>query len=106
MRKFNTQEQIRRDKLKKLAELKIKSYSHKIDFSHNSKQLESEFNSFSKTDLENKKVIVSISGRIMGFRGPFILLTDAKGKFQAYFNKKGLVELTDLFSLLDIGDIV
>ncbi|TCG11028.1 lysine--tRNA ligase, partial [Mycoplasma todarodis] len=87
-RKFTEQEQVRRDKLAKYEEMGVKPYAPKQDYTHTSAQLEEEFGKFTKDELHEKKIIVSVTGRMMGSRGPFIVAKDPSGQLQAYIAKK------------------
>ncbi len=109
--KYNEQQQIRREKLEKLKELvKNYSYEYKIPNS-NSLELKEKYDSFSKEELSEKTIAVSVRGRIHNMRlqgkGGFINLWDETGEIQIYLRKD---ELTDeqwqIVELLDLGDIV
>ncbi len=105
-RKFTEQEQVRRDKLAKYEEMGVKPYAPKQDFTHTSAQLEKEFGEFTKDELHEKKIIVSVTGRMMGSRGPFIVAKDPSGQLQAYIAKKEFPEMAELTKTLDAGDYV
>lgn len=105
-RKLTELEQIRREKLSKYKEMGVKPWSKKIDFSDNSKTLNDKFNNFTKEELHDKKEIVSVVGRIMTKRGPFIVIKDSFGTTQGYVGKDFDKQVLDLVSTLDIGDIV
>ncbi|MCP4336921.1 MAG: lysine--tRNA ligase [Mycoplasma sp.] len=105
-RKFTEQEQIRRNKIKVYEDMGIKPYPETSKPSHNSEILNKEFNHYSKEELQNYKHVVSVSGRIMGTRGPFIIAKDFKGKLQAYIAKKEFEDVAKLVNTLDIGDII
>jgi lysyl-tRNA synthetase class 2 len=58
-------------------------------------------------DLEKLNHCVSIAGRIMARRGPFLVLQDMTGRIQAYVDKKQLPEqLVADIKGWDIGDII
>lgn len=59
----------------------------------------------SKEELEEKDMIVSIAGRVMAKRGPFLVVQDMSGQIQAYASKEIQKELKALGGL-DIGDII
>ncbi|CAM9132177.1 lysine--tRNA ligase [Mycoplasma todarodis] len=105
-RKFTEQEQVRRDKLAKYEEMGVKPYAPKQDFTHTSAQLEEEFGKFTKDELHEKKIIVSVTGRMMGSRGPFIVAKDPSGQLQAYIAKKEFPEMAELTKTLDTGDYI
>ncbi len=105
-RKFTEQEQVRRDKLAKYKEMGVKAYAPKQNYTHTSAKLEEEFGKFSKEELHDKKIIVSVTGRMMGSRGPFIVAKDPSGQLQAYIAKKEFPEIEELTKTLDAGDYV
>ncbi len=50
---------------------------------------------------------VSLAGRIIRMRGPFVVIDDGSGPIQLYLDKRQLApELAALHKLLDLGDIV
>ena len=50
---------------------------------------------------------VSMAGRIIRMRGPFLVIDDGSGAMQLYMNNKQLPEaLAELLKLLDLGDII
>ncbi|WGI36624.1 lysine--tRNA ligase [Mesomycoplasma lagogenitalium] len=105
-RKFNEQELVRREKLKKYKELNINPFSQADKIIDNSTSLIVKYYNYSKNDLHELNFESSIVGRIMTFRGPFIILKDENGKLQVYFNKKENSELAQLVETFDIGDII
>lgn len=60
----------------------------------------------SKEELENLDHKVSIAGRIMAKRGPFIAIQDTSGRIQAYADKDVQNNLKEQYHGLDIGDII
>ena len=72
---------------------------------HFAKQLFQQYHTFSKEELEEKKEIVCIAGRIMAKRGPFLVLKDHEHTIQAYASKEVQKELKSIGGL-DIGDII
>jgi lysyl-tRNA synthetase class 2 len=60
-----------------------------------------------KQELESLNHCVSVAGRIMARRGPFLVLQDMTGRIQAYVDKKRLPErqLAEI-KTWDIGDII
>lgn len=105
-RKFTEQEQIRRNKIQKLLDQQINPFAQKTEFSHDSKKVISELKDWTKEQLEEKKIKMSLIGRIMIKRGPFMVLQDHCGKIQGYFSKKENEKLAKFIGFLDIGDIV
>ncbi|MDY7025876.1 MAG: lysine--tRNA ligase [Pseudomonadota bacterium] len=61
----------------------------------------------SKEELESLGQEVSVAGRLMLKRGPFLVIQDMSDRIQLYFNKKAFDEDTQaLVKSWDIGDIV
>ncbi|MGZ9431499.1 lysine--tRNA ligase [Mycoplasma sp. CB776] len=105
-RNFNEQELIRRKKIDKYKEMGINPFSQNQPISDNSISLLVKYNSYSKDELHNKEFKASVVGRIMTFRGPFIVIKDDESRTQIYFNKKENTVYSELVETLDIGDIV
>lgn len=68
--------------------------------------LEAKFGDKSKEELEALDHQVSVAGRILAKRGPFMLLQDMKGRIQAYASKDVQKVLKEKYGQLDIGDII
>jgi lysyl-tRNA synthetase class 2 len=69
--------------------------------------LQDEFGANSKQELESLNHCVSVAGRIMAKRGPFLVLQDMTGRIQAYVDKKHLPEQQVAeIKTWDIGDII
>lgn len=106
---YSEQEQVRREKLKKIIALGIKPYPAELfPVSHLSSVIKQIFESGKK---------VSVAGRIMSRRiqgkASFAELQDSEGKIQLYFNRDEICKSDDksLYNevykkLLDIGDII
>ena len=105
-RKFTEQEQVRRDKIQKLMDKNISPYSKRKNYSHNSKIINEELSPLTKEQAALKKIPMSVIGRIMIKRGPFVIVQDQFGNVQGYFSKKENEELAKFIAFLDIGDIV
>ncbi|XOV78476.1 MAG: lysine--tRNA ligase [Aestuariibacter sp.] len=71
-----------------------------------SADLQMAFGDHDKESLEELSVQVSVAGRIMAKRGPFLVLQDMKGRIQAYAAKDVQKDLKARYGSLDIGDIV
>ncbi|MBU2978059.1 lysine--tRNA ligase [Alteromonas sp. C1M14] len=69
-------------------------------------ELQKKFGELDKETLESQGNKVSVAGRIMAKRGPFILLQDMTGRIQAYADKATQKEIKAKFGSLDIGDII
>ncbi|PKF51915.1 lysine--tRNA ligase [Enterovibrio nigricans] len=81
---------------------------HPNDFrrEHTAADLQAEFGEKSKEELEALDHKVTVAGRIMAKRGPFLALQDVSGRIQAYAAKDVQNELKEKFHGLDIGDII
>ena len=96
--------QIRRDKLKKLAELGVNPYTYSFETSDFSADIIAQFD-------EQSEQSVRVSGRIMSVRlmgkAAFFHIQDTKGKIQVYIRQDKVGNQTyEIFNILDIGDFV
>ncbi|MDU0113296.1 lysine--tRNA ligase [Psychrosphaera aquimarina] len=73
---------------------------------HYAEDLQQEFGEKSKEELVEMNQVVSVAGRIMAKRGPFLLLQDMSGRIQAYASKDAQKVLKEKYGVLDIGDII
>ena len=73
---------------------------------HLSAELEAEFGQLDKEALVELNKTVSVAGRIMAKRGPFLVLQDVSGRIQAYTTKDAQAIIKDKYVGLDIGDII
>lgn len=97
---------LRRDKL---AQMRSVRNAFPNDFRRDvlAETLQNQYVEKSKQELAEINRIVSIAGRIMAKRGPFLLLQDMSGRIQAYIDRKGLdEELLKEIDTWDIGDII
>lgn len=69
-------------------------------------RLQDQFGKHSKEELEHLGQVVSVAGRIMAKRGPFMVLQDMSGQIQLYANKAAQKDIKERWGVLDIGDIV
>ncbi|MEM8843748.1 MAG: lysine--tRNA ligase [Pseudomonadota bacterium] len=93
----------------KLSEIRAKRNAFPNDFVRGAyaQNLQNEFGDKSKEELANLNHEVSIAGRIMAKRGPFLVLQDMTGKIQAYIDRKSLEkEQLKEIDTWDIGDII
>ncbi len=81
---------------------------HPNDFQreHLAADLQVEFGEHDKDALVALGKTVSVAGRIMAKRGPFLALQDMSGRIQAYATKEAQQIIKDRYAGLDIGDIV
>lgn len=68
--------------------------------------LQSKFGEHEKEQLAELGKVVSIAGRIMAKRGPFLLLQDMTGRIQSYAAKDIQKDIKARYGSLDIGDII
>lgn len=73
---------------------------------HYAQELQDALGDKDKETLEAEGHEVSIAGRIMAKRGPFLLLQDMTGRIQAYAAKDTQKEIKAKYGALDIGDII
>ncbi|MEW9798185.1 lysine--tRNA ligase [Alteromonas sp. CYL-A6] len=69
-------------------------------------ELQDAYGEHDKEALEEAGHHVSIAGRIMAKRGPFLLLQDMTGRIQAYADKDTQKAIKASYGALDIGDII
>jgi lysyl-tRNA synthetase class 2 len=73
---------------------------------HYTADLQAKFGDKSKEELAELGHRVSVAGRILAKRGPFLVLQDMKGRIQAYAAKDVQKALKAKYGQLDIGDII
>ncbi len=108
---INDQMQTRIEKLRALQEQGVNVFGNKFERTHLSNGLKAEFDQFSKEELEEKEVPVTIAGRIMTKRGKgkagFAHIQDLEGQIQIYARKDRIgEEAYEVFKQADLGDIV
>ena len=110
-REFNDQQLARRKKMEDLKEKGIRPFGNAYKSSANSKTIKDAYSSLSKEELEEKKVDVSLTGRIMSKRRMgkmcFMHIQDRYGQIQLVINKADLGEEPyELVKAADVGDII
>lgn len=97
----------RRAKLSAIRE-NCKSNGFPNDFrrEHYADDLQQKFGELDKETLAEQQHEVSIAGRIMAKRGPFLLLQDMSGRIQSYAAKDTQKDIKARYGALDIGDII
>lgn len=108
---LNDHMRVRREKLKSYQEQGFDPFGSKYDRTHLAKELTSEYDSFTKEELEEKSVETTIAGRVMTKRGKgkagFAHIQDVSGQIQLYVRKDMVGEdAYELFKSTDLGDIV
>lgn len=110
-------EQVTQDENKLIAERRTKlenirkkcdANGHPNNFNreHYSADLQKQYEGIGKEELNEKKIEVSVAGRVMAKRGPFYVLQDMKGQIQAYSGKDVQKAIKEQYGELDIGDIL
>ncbi|MFT6387844.1 MAG: lysyl-tRNA synthetase class 2 [Cellvibrionaceae bacterium] len=95
----------RREKLSAIREQGI-AFPNKVTREHKAAELEADFCEKTKPELEALDHRVSVAGRVMAKRGPFMVLQDVSGRIQLYASKAAQNQLKETTGLWDIGDIV
>lgn len=108
---FSEQEIVRREKLKELESKGVKPFGYPYQRTHLSKQLINEYDKYSKEELAEMNVEVSVAGRVMTKRDQgkagFMHIQDLEGQIQIYVRKDTIgEEAFEIFKMQDIGDIV
>ena len=108
---LNDQLLVRREKLHNLREQGIDPFGKRFERTNATNELLSLYGEFSKKELEEKEISVSIAGRIMTKRGKgkagFAHIQDLHGQVQIYVRKDAVGdEEYELFKTADLGDLV
>lgn len=92
----------------KLSAIREKGNAFPNDFRRGDKSidLQQQFGDKTKEELEALNHVVSVAGRIMAKRGPFMVLQDGDGSIQLYADKAAQEVIKEKWGLWDIGDIV
>ncbi|QSB07393.1 lysine--tRNA ligase [Mycoplasma tauri] len=108
MEKYTEQELVRRNKLSFYEENNVEPFKKAYGLGELtlSNQLVSEYNVFTREELEEKNIKINVTGRLMTVRGPFLVLKDSQGTIQVYFNKKENLNVSKIVETFDIGDIL
>ena len=111
MEKLNEQQLIRREKMEELKQKGIDPFGRSFNRTHRSLKLKELYDQYTKEELEEKAIEVSIAGRIMTKRRMgklgFIHVQDRDGQIQVVVNKAVVgEEAYELFKAHDIGDII
>lgn len=97
----------RRAKLQQIREnCKANGFPNDFNRQHYAQQLQDAYGDQDKESLQQADNRVSIAGRIMAKRGPFLLLQDMSGRIQSYASKDMQKDIKARYGSLDIGDII
>ncbi|MBN4075689.1 MAG: lysine--tRNA ligase [SAR86 cluster bacterium] len=98
--------QQRREKLQKIRQ-QGNAFPNDFRRSAFADELHNEFDDETKEAIEDVKRVVSVAGRVIRMRGPFIVLLEGSGQIQLYLNFKSFDEAKKAeIKSWDLGDIV
>ena len=108
---LNDQLQVRRDKMAAMRAEGHDPFGQRLDRTHNSAQIKEQYDEFTKEELEEKGIVVTIAGRMMTKRGKgkagFAHIQDLPGQIQIYVRKDAVGEEQYAhFISSDLGDLV
>ena len=111
MRKLTEQETVRREKMEELRTMGVDPFGRKFDIKNYSEKLIEDYDKYSKEELSEMNIEVTVAGRIRTKRGKgkagFMHIQDKDGQIQIYVRADHLTELEyELFNKADLGDIV
>jgi lysyl-tRNA synthetase class 2 len=95
----------RREKLASIREQGL-AFPNAVKRDHKARDLQTQFGEKTKAELEELSHVVSVAGRVMAKRGPFMVLQDVSGQIQLYASKDAQKALKETTGLWDLGDIV
>ncbi|NIB43331.1 lysine--tRNA ligase [Pseudomaricurvus alkylphenolicus] len=93
---------VRREKLQALREQDGPTFPNDFRPEHKSLELKQAYGDKSKEELEELGNVVSVAGRIVAMRGPWVVVQDSVDRIQLYITK----EARPFAKTLDLGDIV
>lgn len=107
---LNDQMLVRREKMEAIREKGLDPFGTKFERTHLTNELVELFDKFSKEELEQKNVEVTIAGRVMTKRGKgkagFAHIQDLGGQIQIYVRQDRVGDNYEFFKSVDLGDIV
>ncbi|MFW6131632.1 MAG: lysine--tRNA ligase [Candidatus Aminicenantaceae bacterium] len=108
---ISDQESVRREKMERLAKEGVELFPHNAEIDHSIVNVVNNYSSLSKEELDEKKIRVKIAGRISSVRkmgrATFFHIIGGQSQIQIYLREDKIGKKKyDLFSLLDIGDII
>lgn len=95
----------RREKLSAIRQ-SGQAFPNRVEREHMAADLQLSFAEQSKEALESLAKLVSVAGRVMAKRGPFMVLRDGSGQIQLYASKGIQQQLKETTGQWDLGDIV
>lgn len=108
---LNDQMIVRQEKMQDLAAKGLDPFGEKFHRTHYSDEILTEFDEFSKEELQDKETSVTIAGRIMTKRGKgkagFAHLKDKNGQIQIYVRQDEIGEEDyEIYTSSDLGDFI
>ena len=108
---LNEMLQIRREKVTQLRELGVDPFGMRYERTHHAGDLIHQYQEYSKEQLEQQPIHVTIAGRMMQKRSmgkaAFAHIQDLSGKIQVYLREDELGSTQyEIFDILDLGDII
>lgn len=104
-----TENKLIAERRRKLAQLRGRGLAFPNDFrpENSAREISNDCESIDAGALAAEHRRVSLAGRVIRMRGPFVVINDGSGEMQLYLNNKQLPEeLAERVKLLDLGDIV
>lgn len=93
---------VRREKLAALRDAEGPTFPNDFRPKHKAQDVQDKHVEISKEALEEDDIQISVAGRVMAMRGPWIVIRDVSGTIQLYITK----EARPFAKKLDLGDIV
>ncbi|MBS4210829.1 lysine--tRNA ligase [Bacillus sp. FJAT-50079] len=108
---LNDQLQVRRDKMAAMREEGVDPFGKRFERTHTSQEISEQYEQYTKEELDEMAINVTIAGRIMTKRGKgkagFAHIQDLPGQIQIYVRKDAVGEdQYRHFTTADIGDLV
>ncbi len=108
---LNDQLIVRREKLHTLREKGVDPFGKRFERTHSTRELIDLYDGFTKEQLDEKEITVTIAGRIMTKRGKgkagFTHIQDLTSQIQLYVRLDAVgEEQYEIFNIADLGDIV
>ena len=108
---LNDQLLVRRQKMSDIRESGLDPFGSRFERTHLSDSIHTEYESFSKEELEEASHEVTIAGRLMTKRGKgkagFAHIQDFGGQIQIYVRQDAIGEESyELYKTIDLGDII
>lgn len=73
---------------------------------HYAQDVQDQYGELDKETLAEQPTTITLAGRVMAKRGPFLLLQDMTGQIQSYADKGVQKNIKEKYGSLDIGDII